>query len=94
MLLEHGFKPTRSVILAFGFDEEINGLRVCIRFFFGFDIYPESVLIAHDRVPHSWQNIFWKSMAKTVLLCSSTRAVRPYNTRHLRNDMSSLTLKV
>ena len=28
VLLEHGFKPTRSVILAFGFDEEINGLRV------------------------------------------------------------------
>jgi hypothetical protein len=27
-LLEKGFKPTRTVVLSFGFDEEVSGIRV------------------------------------------------------------------
>lgn len=29
-LLEKGFQPTRTVVLAYGFDEEVSGHRVCI----------------------------------------------------------------
>ena len=30
MLISKGFEPTRSLVLSFGFDEEISGKQVCV----------------------------------------------------------------
>jgi acetylornithine deacetylase/succinyl-diaminopimelate desuccinylase-like protein len=32
VLLEKGFKPTRTVVFSFGFDEEAGGYQVCLLF--------------------------------------------------------------
>jgi hypothetical protein len=41
-LIENGFKPTRTIVLAFGFDEETSGLQV--------GYYPPPFYISHIQI--------------------------------------------
>lgn len=43
MLLDYSFRPSRTVMFAFGFDEEIGGYNVVI--FLGPHTHPEAVLM-------------------------------------------------
>lgn len=71
-LLKNSFKPTRTVVLAFGIDEESAGTEVRLPA----EVFNPTTLARH-RALATWQNTLRKRTAETALRRCSTRAVRP-----------------
>jgi hypothetical protein len=64
-LLEKGFKPARTVVLAFGFDEEASGVHVSGSVSLKPSMWPKSFAV---RVPDISPPQCWRYMAKIRLL--------------------------
>jgi hypothetical protein len=65
LLIESGFKPTRSVVLAYGFDEEcggkvVNAISLTCRNF----PFPADILLWYHRELRRWESILSRSMAR------------------------------
>jgi hypothetical protein len=65
-LLEKGFEPARTIVLASGFDEEISGLQVSDPTFYSRS--DELIfVVAADRVPNISPMRCYKNMVKIRL---------------------------
>lgn len=75
-MIQIGFKPTRSVVLAFGFDEESSGFEVTGNpAIFAFIL--DQLL---SRVPAPWPNISSLILERTRSVSSLTREVSAFHT--------------
>jgi hypothetical protein len=71
-MLANGYQPTRTVVLASGFDEESSGLQV--RGSSG--VTPIILKLGPHRVPKPWQESFSRCLVQMDTPCWSTKAVR------------------
>jgi hypothetical protein len=66
-LLEKGFEPARTIVLASGFDEEISGLQVSNPTFYSRSDMLILVVVLDDRVPNISPMRCYKNMVKIRL---------------------------
>ena len=71
-LISAEFKPARTVVLAFGFDEESSGLQVRSL------LRPKKPSLIQNRALEKFRSIYCQPLVKTRLRLSSMRVVRVF----------------